>query len=125
MVGAFIVINANVYLDDVLTRKSRTLTNIEDEIICEEELDRENMQPLYESTLKFLDVFETGPDANYCKFHYNQDGSFRYCEYNYMDEYDSDKFEIDRLPWVKDRFQLSDAEYNYYLTAELYPHGLV
>jgi len=36
-------------------------------------------------------------------------------------DYESDLIEMDRLPVIKERFNLTDEMYNYYLTAALLP----
>lgn len=109
------------YVEQQCVGQGRSLMNADDELICVEKIDMNTNQTLYEFTLKFLGEFVDEQSVDYCKFYYHSDGSFWYCEYNYMHEYDNDEFNLNRLPWIKERFQLSDATYNYYLTATFEP----
>jgi len=119
--GLYTIISENSYYQNQLTKKWKFVLDANDRYICTEEIDINSNLPLPQYTFKYLGEYVDQQSVDYCKFHYNDDGSFWFCEYNYFDEYDNDEFNLARLPWIKDRFQLSDDMYNYYLSANLLP----
>ncbi|WP_295798721.1 hypothetical protein [Mucilaginibacter sp.] len=117
----FTIINVNCYTEDHLTEKWKFLADADDFILCTQPIDLVSGQPIYEQTTKYIGEYSNDIDPNYCKFVYNAEGGFQYCDYNYVRDYESEIFEINRLLVIKERFQLTDEMYNYYLTAHLLP----
>ena len=119
--GAYTIIDENSYYQNKFSKKWKWILDARGRSICVEEIDINTDIPMPQYTFKFLGEYVNEQSVDYCKFHYNEDGRFWFCEYNYFDEYDNDEFDLARLPWIKDRFQLSDNMYNYYLSSELLP----
>ncbi len=117
----YVILKDNSYVNNQQTKKWKHLHDKQDKLICIEELDINTNEPVFETTLKFLGEYVDERSTEYCKFYYRKNGDFWFCAYNYLDDYDSDEFEIERLPWIKERFRLTDAMYNYYLTADFLP----
>jgi hypothetical protein len=119
--GEFTIIKVNLYTGEYLQQKMIFLANAEDFILCTQEVNMASGKPVDEQTVKYLGNYSSDPEPNYCKFNYDKKGNFAYCDYNYVRDYESDLIEIDRLPVIKERFNLTDEMYNYYLTAALLP----
>lgn len=119
--NGYIILKENAYANNQQTKRWKFLKDAEDRTICIEELDINTNQPIFADTFKFLGEYFDEKSTEYCKFYYKENGDFWFCAYNYFDEYDNDEFEIERLPWIKERFKLTDSMYNYYLTADFLP----
>lgn len=121
--GTYRVEKHKSYVNHVFKGATRHLYNAIGEAICYEEINMVTNQPDYQYTVKSLGTYDNEDEdiASYCAFYYHADGTFKTCRYNYFHEYDSDEFDLSTLPWIKDRFQLSDVMYNYYLTAQFLP----
>lgn len=119
--GDLIIMNVNWYVQNQMVEKWKFLTDAGDFILCTQAIDMDSGEPVYLRTVKYLGEYSNDLDSNYCKFVYNVNGEFQYCDYNYVRDYESDIIELDRLPLIKERFNLTDEMYNYYLTAELLP----
>ena len=119
--GDFIIINLISYTKDLIAAKWKFLADADDFIMCTQEIDMDSGKPIYEQTTKYIGEYSNDPDPNYCKFNYDSEGNFTYCDYNYVRDYESELFELDHLSVIKDRFNLTDEMYNYYLTADLLP----
>jgi hypothetical protein len=119
--GDFIIMNVNAYVQNQLVEKWKFLADAVDFILCTQAIDMDSDEPVYLRTVKYLGEYSDGLEPNYCKFVYNDSGEFQYCDYNYVRDYESEIFELDRLPLIKKKFNLTDEMYNYYLTAELLP----
>jgi len=117
----FTIIKVNSYTGNQLTQKWKFLADADDFIMCIQEITIDSGEPLYAQTTKYLGKYSDDPEPNYCKFNYDESGQFTYCDYNYVRDYESDLIETDRLPIIKERFNITDELYNYYLTAELLP----
>ena len=119
--GDYTVIKVNSYTGTQLTQKWKFLADAGDFILCTQAIDINSGKPLVADTIKYLGKYSDDLEPNYCKFIYDDEGRFRYCGYNYVRDYESELIEIDRLPVIKERFNITDELYNYYLTAELLP----
>jgi hypothetical protein len=119
--GSYKIIRENIYRANQFACRTNTLENEQGNTICFEEIDPVTDQPLYEYTSKYLGEYVDEQSVYYCWFHYKEDGSLNYCEFNYMHDYDSDEFREDRISFIKDTFMLSDAMFEYYLTATFLP----
>lgn len=119
--GDFTIIDVNSYPENQLTDKWKLLADINDFILCTQPINLISGEPVYEQTAKYLGEYSNDLEPNYCRFNYDSEGNFTYCAYNYVRDYESELFELDQLPQIKDKFNLTDEMYNYYLTAELLP----
>lgn len=111
------------FADNLLKGKSQTLKDSNGRVVCVQVINLETDAPDYSDTVKYLGEcqYKVDQDEGYCRFSYNQDGSFDFCEYNYFHDYDSEVFDLETLPIVRDMFGLSDGMYNYLLTADFLP----
>jgi|GEM_PF-2840434 len=119
--GNFTLINVNTYAKNQLTGKWKFLADANDFLLCTQPIDLDSGEPIYLQTTKYLGEYSNDLDPNYCKFNYDREGNFTYCDYNYVRDYENEIFELDRLPVIKEKFDLTDEMYNYYLTADLLP----
>jgi len=119
--GDHTIISVNLYSENQLTDRWKFLADINGFILCTQAINIVSGKPIYEQTNKYLGEYSNDPEPNYCKFIYNAEGEFQYCDYNYVRDYESEIFESDRLHMIKDKFNLAYEMYNYYLTAELLP----
>ncbi|MEO6633279.1 MAG: hypothetical protein ABIN13_16195 [Mucilaginibacter sp.] len=117
----FTVINVNAYIENQLVEKWKFLADANDFILCTQPINLISGEPVYEQTTKYLGEYSNDLDPNYCRFSFDSEGHFTYCAYNYVRDYESELFELDNLEVIRDKFNLSDEMYNYYLTAELLP----
>jgi hypothetical protein len=122
--NGYVMYHHDCFRENNLTGKFKLLQDAGGTSICYSEIDIETNQPIYEETNKYLGKYIDDDTPNYCTFHYRSDGTLYYCEYNYYHEYDSEEFNLETVSEIKDRFRLSDAMYNYYLTAKIEPIGL-
>jgi len=120
--GKYLIVRGNHYQRGQAQTFSSTRSLFDEEdLICSEEIDLDSNKPLFQHTKKYLGKYLDERSVNYCEFYYHSDGSLMCCDYNYMHDYDSESFDLQRLPWIKSTFMLSDEIYNYYLTADLLP----
>jgi hypothetical protein len=117
----YMIIKVNSYTGTQLTQKWKFLADAGDFVLCTQAIDIDSGKPLFADTNKYLGKYSNGLEPNYCKFIYDEEGRFAYCDYNYVRDYESGLIEIDGLPVIKERFNLTDELYNYYLTAALLP----
>jgi hypothetical protein len=89
--------------------------------ICLQTIDMNTGEPIHDLSLKFLGWQVEEWDTDYCQFHYNDAGILTFGEYNHSHDYDSEGLHAGNMEWLKVRFQLTDAMYNYYLTDEFLP----
>ena len=119
--GDFTIIRVNSYTGNQFTEKWKFLADANDFILCTQPINMDSGDFIYEQTTKYLGQYSNDLEPNYCRFNYDSEGNFTYCAYNYVRDYESELFELDSLPVIKDKFNLTDETYNYYLTAELLP----
>ncbi|MFD1630650.1 hypothetical protein [Pseudopedobacter beijingensis] len=121
--GNYTIESSNGYIagSAEITSKCRNLLNSNNEIICSQPLDVLTNQPVFEQTGKYIGDYIDERSTHYCWFHYNPDGSLDFCEFNYMEDYDSEWFHQSNIHEIRNYFVLSDAMYNYYLTADFLP----
>jgi hypothetical protein len=110
----------------ILIRRFKNVVNDEGELICSQELDVNTLTPIFEETIKSIGTYQGDEDEDpsygyYCLFHYNEDGSLNYCEFNYLSDYDRETFNQNDIALIREKFILSDEMYNWYLTAEFLP----
>src|SRR3569833_4469616 len=80
--GEFTVIKVNLYTGELLQQKMIFLAGAEDFILCIQEIDMASGKPVDEQTVKYLGKYSDDLEPNYCKFNYDKDGYFAYCDYN-------------------------------------------
>jgi hypothetical protein len=117
----FTVINVDSYTENLLTAKSKFLADATDFIMCIQPVSLETGAPIYRETIKYLGEYSNDLEPNYCKLCYDKTGNIAYIDYNYVRDYESELFEFDRIPLIREKFEISDELYKYYLTAELLP----
>ncbi|MCO5950358.1 hypothetical protein [Mucilaginibacter flavidus] len=119
--GDFTIIRVNSYTANQLTEKWKFLADANDFILCTQPINLISGEPVYEQTTKYLGEYSNDLEPNYCRFNFDSDGQVTYCAYNYVRDYESELFELDRLLMIREKFNLTDEQYNYYLTADLLP----
>ncbi|WP_026904652.1 hypothetical protein [Pedobacter glucosidilyticus] len=121
--GNYTVESANGYTagSSIVASKYKKLLNSDNETICIQQLDLQTNQPVFEQTGKYIGEYIDERSTHYCSFDYNPDGSLDVCEFNYMHDYDSEWFRQSNIQEIRNYFVLSDAMYNYYLTADFLP----
>ena len=119
--GDFIIIRVNSYTANQLTEKWKFLADANDFILCTQPINLISGEPVYEQTTKYIGEYSNDLEPNYCRFNFDSGGQVTYCAYNYVRDYESELFELDRLLMIGEKFNLTDEQYNYYLTADLLP----
>ncbi|ADY51108.1 hypothetical protein Pedsa_0527 [Pseudopedobacter saltans DSM 12145] len=121
--GSYTIENGNGYTagSSVVASKYKKLLNSNNETVCIQQLDIQTNQPVFEHTGKYIGEYIDERSTHYCEFYYNPDGSLEHCEFNYMHDYDSEWFHQSNIHEIRNYFVLSDAMYNYYLTADFLP----
>ncbi len=127
-IGEFTVEFGEFYKEDETKLQFKELYNPDGECICQEELNPATGLPYMEFTAKFYMIFEDEDGSSYAIFEYRADGSFQSCmivNINYLDNHDNGNEYLDDYSSVKEQLRLSDAWFDYYATAHLYPTGLI
>jgi hypothetical protein len=126
-VGDFTMTSGEFYKNNVLTQRFKELYDLDGEFIGREELNIVTGLPDIELTTKHIPSSYDENDDGFSShtFSYHADGNFKCYEFDYSHDYDSENYELYDYQLVKDRFKLSEAWFDYYATAHLYPTGLI
>jgi hypothetical protein len=113
--------------EGVVMSKFNTLYDSNGELLCEETIDLDLDEPMYDQTLKTFYNRTVDPENEIFDCKYNEDGKLDYIRYNAYSYQDSIWFAEDGRPGKEDIPTLCEyvgltmAEMEYYLTATLLP----
>jgi len=119
--GSYIIENGNTYRNNEIIGKYRQLIDDHELSICYQEIDLDSEEPILSETTKDLGYSKDETSTHYATFYYKDNGDLKYCEFNYLSDYDSEIFYQDNIILIRNKFVLTDAMYNYYLTADFLP----